>query len=384
MLVRAVRTEGGLLRSTSRAARFLAVAIALAFAASARADVESAFQGGTAGATRRRDIERSRKLLADVLELYPGTTVAVALEDRVVWSAGFGYANVKRQVPVKSTTRFRIDRVSESLTAAALVRLADEGKLDLDAPVQRYVPLFPDKGYPLTPRLLAAHLAGFATFFPSRAALRNCSQPEEEARALATLPLSRIPGTRYLHSSPGYVLLSAVVAAACGQDFLSCVQEKVLRPAGMTATALEDPRATPPNSATPYERGWFGMLAAARPIDNSCKWGAGGFVSTAEDLARFGLALLRGDIVKRESLPLLFSPQKSNAGESTGNGLGWQVGVDGAGRRRLVQSGRTVGGRSVVVLVPESRLAVALLANVDGEHLDDHALKIAELFAEPE
>jgi CubicO group peptidase (beta-lactamase class C family) len=370
---------------TARASkRPVALAIAFAFAAAAGAEVESAFQGGTAGITRRRDIERSRKLLGDVLELYPGTTVAVGLEDRVVWSAGFGYANVKRQVPVKSTTRFRIDRVSESLTAAALVRLADEGKLDLDAPVQRYLPGFPEKGYALTPRLLAAHLAGFATFFPPRPALRRCSQLDETARALATLPLSRIPGTRFLHSSPGYVLLSAVVAGACGQDFQSCIQEKVLRPAGMTATALEDPRTAAPNAATPYERGWFGMLAAARPVDNSCKFGAGGFVSTAEDLARFGLALLRGDIVRRESLPLLFSPQKSAAGESTGNGLGWRVGVDGAGRRRLVQSGRTVGGRSVVVLVPEARLSVALLANVDGEHLDDHALKIAALFAEPE
>ena len=385
LLVRAVRTNGGFLSLTARASkRPVALAIALAFAAAAGAEVESAFEGGTAGAARRRDIERSRKLLADVLELYPGTTVAVALEDRVVWSAGFGYANVKRQMPVKSTTRFRIDRVSESLTAAALVRLADEGKLDLDAPVQRYVPGLPEKGYALTPRLLAAHLAGVANFFPPRAALSGCSQPDETARALATLPLSRIPGTRYLHSSPGYVLLSAVVAGACGQDFQSCVQEKVLRPAGMTATALEDPRSATVNAATPYERGWFGMLAAARPVDNSCRFGAGGFVSTAEDLARFGLALLRGEIVRRESLPLLFSPQKSTAGESTGNGLGWQVGVDSAGRRRLVQSGRTVGGRSVVVLVPEARLSVALLANVDGEHLDDHALKIAALFAEPE
>lgn len=285
---------------------------------------------------------------------------------------------------MKSTTRFRIDRVSEALTAAALVRLADEGKIDLDAPVQRYVPSFPEKAYPLTARLLAAHLAGVATFFPPRAASRGCSQPEETVRSFASLPLSRIPGTRFLHSSPGYVLLSAVVAGGCGQDFVSCFQEKVLRPAGMTATAIDDPRAPPPNAATPYERGWFGMLAAARPVDNSCKWGAGGFVSTAEDLARFGLALLRGDIVRRESLPLLFSTQKTSAGESTGNGLGWQVGVDGAGRRRLVQSGRTVGGRSVVVLVPEARLSVALLANVDGEHLDDHALKIAALFAEPE
>ncbi|HVE66502.1 MAG TPA: serine hydrolase domain-containing protein [Thermoanaerobaculia bacterium] len=368
-----------------RAARGpVALAIAFAVAATARAEVESVFQGGSAGTSRRQDVARSRKLLADVLELYPGTTVAVAIEDQLVWSAGFGFSNVKRQLPVRATTRFRIDRVSEALTAAALVRLADEGKLDLDAPVQRYVPEFPEKSHPLTPRLLAAHLAGFPTSLPPRSVMRNCSRPEDAVRSFSTVPLSRIPGTRYLHSSPGYVLLSAVVAGACGQDFSSCIQEKVLRPAGMTATTLEDPRTPVSNSATPYERGWFGILAAAKPVDNSCRWGAGGFVSTAEDLARFGIALLRGDIVRRESLPLLFSPQRSSAGESTGNGLGWRIGVDGAGRRRLVQSGRTVGGRSVVVLVPEARLSVALLANVDGEHLDDHALKIAALFAEPE
>jgi CubicO group peptidase (beta-lactamase class C family) len=96
------------------------------------------------------------------------------------------------------------------------------------------------------------------------------------------------------------------------------------------------------------------------------------------------MALLRGELLRRESTALLFSPQRTSTGESTGYGLGWQVGVDSGGRRRLVQSGRTAGGRSVLVLVPEARLTVAVLANVNGEHLDDHALKIAELFAEPD
>ena len=364
--------------------KLTALALALACSGVAVADVESMFDGGSAGPTRRRAIERSRKLLADVLELYPGTTVAVALEDRVIWSAGFGYSNVRRQVPVSSTTQFRIDRVSEALTAAALVRLSEEGRIDLDAPVQRYVPTFPEKNYPITPRQLAAHLGGIPALAPQRLLATHCSHPEDALRSFAGLPLSRLPGTRFLHSTPGYVLLSAVVAGACGGDFAACLQEKIFRPAGMTATTLDDPRAPAPRIAVPYVRGWLSMLAEAPPVDNSCQWGAGGFVSTAEDLARFGLALLRGELVKRESLPLLFSPQKTSSGESTGHGLGWQVGVDAAGRRRLVQSGRTIGGRSVVVLVPDSKLAVALLANVDGEHLDDHALKIAALFAEPE
>lgn len=361
-----------------------ALALALACSGVAVADVESMFDGGSAGPTRRRAIERSRKLLGDVLELYPGTTVAVAIDDRVIWSAGFGYSNVRRQVPVSSTTQFRIDRVSEALTAAALVRLAEEGRLDLDAPVQKYVPSFPEKNYPITPRQVAAHLGGIPALPPQRLSATHCARPDEALRSFAGLPLSRLPGTRYLHSTPGYILLSAVVAGACGQDFVSCLQEKVFRPAAMTATMLDDARAPAPRMAVPYVRGWLSILSEAPPVDNSCQWGAGGFVSTAEDLARFGLALLRGELVKRESLPLLLTPQKTSTGESTGHGLGWQVGVDAAGRRRLVQSGRTVGGRSVVVLIPDSKLAVALLANVDGEHLDDHALKIAELFAEPE
>jgi len=308
----------------------------------------------------------------------------VARDDRIIWSAGFGYANVRRQIPVSSTTQFRIDRVSEALTTAALVRLSEEGRVDLDAPVQKYVPGFPEKNYPITLRQLAAHLGGIPALPAERLRAAHCAHPSDAVRTFAALPLSRLPGTRYLYSAPGYVLLSAAVAGACGSDFVSCLQETVFRPAGMTFTFLDDGRISAPRLAVPYVRGWLSILSETPRVDDSCRFGAGGFVSTAEDLARFGLALLRGELVKRESLPVLFSPQKTAAGESTGHGLGWQIGVDAAGRRRFVQSGRTPGGRSVLVLLPEARLAVALLANVDGEHLGDHALSIASLFAEPE
>jgi CubicO group peptidase (beta-lactamase class C family) len=124
-----------LLRLAGR--KILALALVLASAAVARADVESVYDAGSGSGSRRRTIERARRLLADVLELYPGSTVAVALDDQIVWSAGFGYANARRQVPVTSQTQFRVDRVSEAFTVTALLRLAEEGKVDLDAPVQR-------------------------------------------------------------------------------------------------------------------------------------------------------------------------------------------------------------------------------------------------------
>lgn len=362
-----------------------AIAALLLLGAARVLAVESAFESTAATARHRRAMDRSRELLRSALELYPGTTVAVGFEDEIIWSAGFGFSDVRREIPVSAATQFRIDRISESLTSVAAARLAEQGRLDLDAAVQQYVPAYPDKGFLITPRMLAAHLGGLPATRPDdRAAQRRCTGVEDALRTIRARPLSRAPGTKFLQSSDGYVLLSAVVAAAAGRDFTDTIQEQVLRPAGMTSTMLEDPRGPLSRRSRFYQRGWFGILSEAPPVSHLCKWGASGFVSTAEDLVRFGLSLLSGEIVRRETLSTLFAPQRTRMGESTGVGLGWEVAVDSRGRLRLMQSGRTVGGRSAIVLVPEARLAVVLLANIEGEHLDDHSNRIASFFLDGE
>jgi serine beta-lactamase-like protein LACTB len=361
-----------------------AIVLLLLLAAPALA-LEWAFENTFSRAGSRRAIEQSRELLRSALQLYPGTTVAVGIEDEIVWSAGFGFSDVRREIPVSAATQFRIDRVSEALTSVATVRLAEQGRLDLDAPVQQYVPAYPDKGFVITPRMLAAHLSGMSPTKPGAPPEpRRCTQVEDVIRTIRTRPLSRAPGSAYLHSSDGYVLLSAVLASASGRDFYDCIQDQVLRPSGMTATVLEDPRGPLSQRSRYYLRGWFGILREAPPADHLCKFGAAGFVSTAEDLVRFGLALLRGDLVRRETLAQMFAPQRTRSGASTGVGLGWEVAVDARGRLRLMQSGRTVGGRSAFVLVPNERLVVALLSNIEGEHLDDHGNRIASLFLDSE
>src|SRR5881409_4279197 len=106
-------------------------------------------------------VARERTLVCQRLATQiPGVQVAVAVNGKLVWSEGFGYADAERQQPVTRETQFRIGSVSKPLTATAVVLLYERGKLDLDAPVQRYVPSFPDKGYPITTRQLAGHLAG--------------------------------------------------------------------------------------------------------------------------------------------------------------------------------------------------------------------------------
>lgn len=108
-------------------------------------------------------IRSARAFLQDslVAKGIPGLSVAVTVNGEIVWSEAFGYADLENRVPATPLTRFRIASVSKPLTAAALMRLREEGKLELDAPVQRYVPSFPRKGeHTVTPRLLAGHLAG--------------------------------------------------------------------------------------------------------------------------------------------------------------------------------------------------------------------------------
>jgi CubicO group peptidase (beta-lactamase class C family) len=157
---------------------------------------------------------------------------------KLVWSEGFGYADRERQIPVTNETQFRIGSVSKPLTAAAVALLYEQGRLDLDAPVQRYVPSFLEKGYPITTRQLAGHLAGIRNYRGEEFFLNRHFNRVRDGLALFerdTL-LSR-PGTTFAYSGYGWNLIAAVVEGASGQDVLSYMSRAVFRPLGMTHTA---------------------------------------------------------------------------------------------------------------------------------------------------
>jgi serine beta-lactamase-like protein LACTB len=321
-------------------------------------------------------------MLDEVLQLYPGTAVAVAVGNDIVWSTAFGYADVERHRPVSRATQFRVYEVAMPLTATLLARLHDDGRLDLDAPIQRYLPGVVDGGFPVTVRQLAAHLSGARDFGEDEDVPAPCSGAREAARRLPPRLFVRPPGLSHGLSRPGYVLLSAVLESASGKSFGDLLAELVASPAGMGSTMTDDPRRFLPGRTLFYERGWFGLLGDARPVDTSCRFGAGGLLSTTGDLVRFGEALLRGDILRHETLEAMFAPQKTRAGAETGYGLGWHVDTDARGRRYVWHGGRGVGGRAAIVIVPEARLVTVMLSNIEGERLDEHARRIAAYFLE--
>jgi len=254
----------------------------------------------------------------------PGFNVAVAIDGKIIYSEAFGYADLEQRVPAWQITKFRIGSVSKPLTSAALMRLVEQGKIDLDAPIQKYVPTFPDKGALITPRMLAGHLGGIRHYKDGEPdSQKHYDSVVDGLERFKDDPLVVPPGTKFSYSSFGYNLLSAAIEAAAGQRFLDFEQEQVFTPLGLLNTTADQPADIIPQRARFYSGTKGKSTQNAMFVDNSYKWAGGGFISTSEDLVRFGSALLQPGYLKAESLKLLFTPQKTTDGKETRYGMGW-------------------------------------------------------------
>src|SRR5690606_12584046 len=282
--------------------------------------------------------EVAQELAAAVLEEanLPALSIAVGIDGAIVWSEGFGYADLELRVPVTPLTRFRIGSVSKPFTATAIGLLLEEGKLDLDAPVQRYVPHFPEKQWPVTTRQLAGHTAGIRHYVDDEfLSSRHYDGVLEGLEIFAADPLLFRPGTDYSYSSYGWNLVSVVVWSASGVDFLPFMTERVFRPLGMRDTLPDQVTAIVPYRSSYYEHDAEGRIVNAPFVDNSYKWAGGGFLSTPEDLVRFGFGHIRDPLLAPATIELLFTPQRLESGEATGYGIGWSTSEDWSGRRAV-------------------------------------------------
>ena len=327
-------------------------------------------------------IATAQRLVCDSLApKIPGLQVAVVVDGKLVWSAAFGYADLAHHTRVTRTTMFRIGSVSKPLTSIAVAQLVFSGKLDLDAPVQRYVPSFPQKPWPVTTRELAGHLAGIR-HYQGNEFLSNTPYPSVTAglAIFANDSLLFEPGTRFAYSSYGFNLVSAVIEGASGENFLTYMGAHVIRPLGLTHTAPDRVDSLIPDRTAFYDPDTVhsGFQVAA-PVDNSYKWGGGGFLSSAEDLVRFGSALLQPGFLPQSSLDLLFTSQKTRDGQPTGYGVGWFIATDSLGHHRVFHGGGSVGGTTAFGMDRDAHVAFALTSNLTDAPLGP-ASRIVPLF----
>lgn len=348
-------------------ARFTILVVCLAaipFVVSAEADpgADSGADPATAG-------------LAAALEEDDGAGVqaAVVVDGRVVWSAALGHADLEQNAAMTPRTRLRIGSVSKVFTAALAARLAAEGGLDVDAPIQKHIPEVPpsDQGE-ITARRLAAHTSGIRHYdFSNFDEANNQRIYQSLADALAVFaddPLVAPPGAEFHYSSFGFNLLGVAAERAAGQTFLEALASHVTGPLGLDDTVGDESLTIVPN------RGRFYTLRPDRVLintlwrDSSDYYPSGGMLSTAEDLARFAWEAFEGDVLVGVPRRLFTTRASLDAGDEAGTPVGYTFGwrVESADDGEVLwfgHGGLTNGATAEVRYDPRRRLAVAVIAN---------------------
>ena len=323
-------------------------------------------------------VEESRRLArAHVAgDNLPGLSVAVAVDGEIVWAEGFGWADVESRTPVTPLTRFRLGALSKPLTAAAVALLHDRGRLDLDAPVQRYVRAYARKQWTVTTRQLMGDVAGVHRIRGDNndaMPTEHCVNVGEAVALLADDPLLFEPGTQHRYSIWGWVLVSAVVEGAAGEPFPRFMVRQVFEPLAMERTVVAE------------TEGLDDVAHQGRRPDYSCVAGAGAFLSTPADLVRLGAAMLKPGVLKAETIAALQTPTRLVSGASTTYALGWTVGrvaLAGVPARIVSHRGSPAGGTVSLLTFPDLGLAIATAANVsDAKGVQPFALQVAEAFA---
>lgn len=292
-----------------------------------------------------------------------GLSVAVAHKGQVAWCKEFGKADLENDVPVTRATKFRLASVSKPVTAVAVLRLVEKGKIDLDASVRKYVPGFPEKPWPITIRHLLCHTSGIRHYRPGESdSTRHYASMTQSLDIFKNDDLLFEPGTKMGYSTYGYTLLGCVIESASGKSYMDCLREEVLEPAGMVNTYADDVFAIIPNRARGYARTGAGQFRNAGLIDASYKIPGGGLLAPAEDVAKFALALQNGKLLQDKTVAQMVTRQKLKDGKEIDNGLGWRVDATGA----LAHGGAQQGASTFLLVDSPNKAAVALMSNAEG------------------
>jgi CubicO group peptidase (beta-lactamase class C family) len=332
-------------------------------------------------------IARARQALGEAVRGggAPGAAAAVAAGGKLVWSDAFGVSDLASGTPATPGTRFGVGSISKAFTLAAALTLADEGKLDLDAPVERYLTDFPHRGRGVTVRRIAAHQSGVSDEFANNNYYTTVhfSSLDSAYHGIAAAPLAFTPGSRTEYATGLFTIVGRVLERIAGEDYLDLMRRRVFEPAGMKSTVPNDPRKPVSHRAAFYVPREAGGFDPAPAFDPSFKLPGAGFLSTAEDLARFGAALLGPGLLSDGSRRELFTPVPLADGTPTRYALGFQA-LEEDGRRVMLQPGGGPGIAGWLAVYPDDDLVVAILSNATGAPLGDAVRRaVADAFLRP-
>ncbi|MEW6304645.1 MAG: serine hydrolase domain-containing protein [Verrucomicrobiota bacterium] len=343
-------------------------------------------QTALSGSKAAEPLDAARRIVESEWRNYqtPGMSVALVMNDELVWSAGFGFADIENKIPAQADTVYRIASISKPIAATAVMQQVETGRVALDDPIQQYVPSFPAKPEgAITLRHLLTHTSGIRHYRGMEVlSWRRYDSVADGITIFQDDALEFAPGAQFKYSSYGYNLLAGVVERAAKARFRDYLRRHIFRPAGMNDSDLEflEEARLRARQYVRFDNGY----APAPAVDLSYKWAGGGIASTAPDLARFHIALNRGKLLKPSTHEAMLQPMKLGNGEISSYGLGWRVETDKQNRTWVHHSGGATGGTTFLRRNPKEGNAVVVLCNAQTvEGLAAFTLKIAEAMLPP-
>lgn len=295
----------------------------------------------------------------------PGAAVLVVKGDEVVYRGAHGLANLETPATLEAGHRFRIGSLTKTLTAILVLRLAQEGRLGLDDPIEKHLTDWPAEG--ITVRHLLHQASGIQNYTLMPAWLERMREDiaaKELAAIVRAAPRVFEAGSSWGYSNSNYILLGLIAEAAAKQPFDEALRERVLLPFGMQQTQMDDPLAVIKGRVRGYEYGPSGLQNAAF-ISMSHAWAAGGLISTVDDLWRLEQGIRDGKVLDAEHWKQMMQHFTLPGGGRTPYGMGLFLRTH---KGEAVQGhwGRVNGFRAAFVRHPTSRVFVCVLSNAGG------------------
>lgn len=319
----------------------------------------------------------------------PGVGLAVVLDGKVVKAKGYGLANVELGTPVSTETIFEGGSITKQFVAAAIMQLAEDGKVQLDDSITKYFPETPPALKAVTIRHLLTHTSGVPDVSDGTAETNGVPgvvdfhreyTETELASAYLHQRLQSQPGTKWSYCNACYDLLGFLIHRVTGKSYAEYLRQRIFQPAGMTTARPFSYASIIPNRANGYTRVAGELQNEARWWSQSIKAGAaGGLWMSVLDLAKWDAALHSGRILKRDSLETLWTPVPLDDGSTYPGGMGWFI-ANVRGKRVVFHTNGGPGFSGVIVRYLDDRLTIIILTNMGAHHTD--VMKINDELAE--
>ena len=315
----------------------------------------------------RTQLENRARQLAEADDA-PGISIAVLHKGDTLLMKGYGYGDIENQVPATEKTVYRIGSITKQFTAAAIMRLVEEGKVGLQDPISTYIPDYPEHGASVTVHQLLNHTSGIVSYtslglpFWSKARL-NLSH-RQVLELFKDAPLQFEPGSSRAYNNSGYYLLGMIIEKASGQTYEEFLQDLYFTPLGLASTSYCDEQHIIPHRSDGYGRR-NGNIVNAQMISMNLPFAAGALCSTVKDLVTWKGAFVSGDVVSEASYKQMITPTELSDGSTYDYGYGLDVGALN-GHTYIGHGGGINGFTTYLSHYPDHDLTIVVLTNIEN------------------